>query len=556
MQCELAARGELAIDGDQVLHGADLGRQHDALPGHAELDGTLGAAQRRAHDGLAHDLLAREWLGGAAVLVHHAHQQILIEAAPVHADAHRLAVGAGNPDHLGELRVALGAAADVARVDAVLGQRLGAGRVFLEELVAVEMEVPDQRHIAADRVQTMADVRHGGSGFVRVHGDAHQLRAGGCQLRALIGGGGHVGRVGVGHRLHDDRRDAADRDVPNLHRTGQMALWSHAPIVVQGAPGGPNRCGTAAPTAIMPPHQAESWLGRHTCLFDLHVELGARMVDFGGWDMPVAYGSQIEEHHAVRRAAGVFDISHMGIVDLRGDRCRELLRELLANDVGRLNLPGKALYSCMLNEQGGVLDDLIVYYLDDDFFRLVVNAAPREKDLAWIGARAGRLGITLRERRDLAMLAIQGPQARERSAALLHADAAWAVLELQPFFGAQIGEWFVARTGYTGEDGFEIMLPGEQASSVWQRLNAAGVQSCGLGARDTLRLEAGMNLYGNDMDEDTNPFESGLAWTVAMQPHERHFIGREALEKVLEQPTSGDGAPRQLVGLVLEDRGV
>jgi aminomethyltransferase len=275
------------------------------------------------------------------------------------------------------------------------------------------------------------------------------------------------------------------------------------------------------------------------------------MVDFGGWDMPVAYGSQIEEHHAVRRGAGVFDVSHMGIVDLRGARTRELLRGLLANDVARLNVPGKALYSCMLNEAGGVLDDLIVYYLDDDFFRLVVNAGTRDKDLAWIGARAEALGVKLLERRDLAMLAIQGPQARERSAALLAAEAAWAVLELQPFFGAQIGEWFVARTGYTGEDGFEIMLPTADAVSVWTRLNAAGVHPCGLGARDTLRLEAGMNLYGNDMNEHTNPLESGLAWTVAFDPADRNFVGRAALEVVRAR-----GVAQKLVGLVLDERAV
>jgi aminomethyltransferase len=267
--------------------------------------------------------------------------------------------------------------------------------------------------------------------------------------------------------------------------------------------------------------------------------------------MPVAYGSQIEEHHAVRRGAGVFDVSHMGIVDLRGARSRDQLRELLANDVARLNLPGRALYSCMLNERGGVIDDLIVYYLDDDFFRIVVNAGTREKDLAWIGQQAARFEVTLLERRDLAMLAIQGPQARERSAALLAAEAAWAVLELQPFFGAQIGEWFVARTGYTGEDGFEIMLPTADAVSVWQRLNAAGVRSCGLGARDTLRLEAGMNLYGNDMTEQTNPLESGLAWTVAFDPPERNFVGRAALDAIRAR-----GAEHKLVGLVLDERAV
>jgi len=275
------------------------------------------------------------------------------------------------------------------------------------------------------------------------------------------------------------------------------------------------------------------------------------MVDFGGWDMPVAYGSQIEEHHAVRRGAGVFDVSHMCIVDLRGARSRELLRGLLANDVARLNVPGKALYSCMLNDRGGVLDDLIVYYLDDDFFRLVSNAGTRDKDLAWIGARAEAFQVKLLERRDLAMLAIQGPQARERSAALLTAEAAWSVLELQPFFGAQIGEWFVARTGYTGEDGFEIMLPTAEAVSVWQRLNAAGVHCCGLGARDTLRLEAGMNLYGNDMTEQTSPLESGLAWTVALEPSDRDFVGRAALEALRAR-----GPEHKLVGLVLDERAV
>jgi len=267
--------------------------------------------------------------------------------------------------------------------------------------------------------------------------------------------------------------------------------------------------------------------------------------------MPLSYGSQIEEHHAVRRFAGVFDVSHMGIIDLHGGGCRELLQRLLANDVGRLNLAGKALYSCMLNERGGVIDDLIVYYLEDDYFRVVVNAGTRAKDLAWIREHAAALDVRLDERGDLAMLAIQGPQARERSAALLSAEAAWAVLELQPFFGAQIGDWFVARTGYTGEDGFEIMLPAADAAHVWQRLNAAGVHSCGLGARDTLRLEAGMNLYGNDMDESTSPLESGLAWTVAFDPPERDFIGRRTLEHERER-----GPARKLVGLILDERAV
>ena len=275
------------------------------------------------------------------------------------------------------------------------------------------------------------------------------------------------------------------------------------------------------------------------------------MVDFGGWDMPVAYGSQIDEHQAVRRAAGVFDVSHMCVVDLTGARVRDLLAQLLANDVGRLTSSGRALYSCMLNEHGGVIDDLIVYFLTEDHFRLVVNAGTRDKDLAWIGAHAERLEVKLLERRDLAMLAVQGPQARERCATLLSSEAACTAMALRPFFGAPLGEWFAARTGYTGEDGFEIMLPAGEAGSVWQRLNASGVRSCGLGARDTLRLEAGLDLYGNDMDEQTHPFESGLGWTVAFEPANRDFIGRAALERIRAR-----GSERRQVGLVLDERAV
>ena len=291
-------------------------------------------------------------------------------------------------------------------------------------------------------------------------------------------------------------------------------------------------------------------MGRHTPLFELHQELGARIVDFGGWDMPVQYASQIGEHHAVRRAAGIFDVSHMCAVDLKGPRVRQFLQHLLANDVAKLKLPGKALYSCMLNEAGGVLDDLIVYFLNESAFRLVVNAGTRDKDLAWIRHVGQQFDVEATERTDLAILAVQGPEARAKTAALMSAAAANAAMALGPFFGREIEGWFVARTGYTGEDGFEVMLPASEAVRVWRQLNAAGVVSCGLGARDTLRLEAGMNLYGNDMDESTHPFESGLAWTVAMQPSERRFIGREALEKALAAPS------RQLVGLILEDRGV
>jgi len=292
-------------------------------------------------------------------------------------------------------------------------------------------------------------------------------------------------------------------------------------------------------------------LGRRTPLYDLHVELGARMVDFGGWDMPVNYGSQIEEHHAVRREAGIFDVSHMCVIDAHSSRVREFLSRLIANDVARLTVPGKALYSCMLNEQGGVIDDLIVYYLDDSFFRIVVNAGTRDKDLAWMRGIAPQFGVELEERADLAMLAVQGPAARDKVAGLLPAEHRAAALALEVFFGREIKHWFVARTGYTGEDGFEIMLPAGEAAGVWRTLNERGVKSAGLGARDTLRLEAAMNLYGNDMDESQNPLESGLAWTVSFENPARDFIGRKALESM-----KAAGLTKKFVALLLEDRGV
>src|SRR5690348_15205071 len=292
-------------------------------------------------------------------------------------------------------------------------------------------------------------------------------------------------------------------------------------------------------------------MGRKTPLFSLHQELGARMVDFGGWDMPVQYSSQIGEHHAVRRAAGVFDVSHMCVVDLTGARVRAFLEHLIANDVGKLRVRGKALYSCLLNEQGGVLDDLIVYFLSESWFRLVVNAGTRDKDLAWIRRHAAAFEVEVSERADLAMLAVQGPEARAKAAQLLQPAQASAALALGSFVGCELGRWFVARTGYTGEDGFEIMMPARDAEPAWRKLNSLGVASCGLGARDTLRLEAGMNLYGHDMDESTDPFESGLAWTVALEPPGRAFVGREALEAIRAR-----GPGPKLVGLLLEERGV
>jgi aminomethyltransferase len=280
------------------------------------------------------------------------------------------------------------------------------------------------------------------------------------------------------------------------------------------------------------------------------------MVDFGGWDMPVNYGSQIEEHHAVRRDAGIFDVSHMCVIDVRGARVREFFSVALANDVAKLKVSGKALYSCMLNDAGGVIDDLIVYFIDESFFRAVVNAGTRDKDLAWMRKVAEPFGVELTERTDLAMVAVQGPNARAKVAELLPAEHRAAALALEPFFGKSFSvnggrDWFIARTGYTGEDGFEIMLPAGDVARVWNDLNARGVKSSGLGARDTLRLEAAMNLYGNDMDEGQNPLESGLGWTVSFENPAREFIGRKALEKLKVA-----GLQKKFVALLLEDRGV
>ena len=292
-------------------------------------------------------------------------------------------------------------------------------------------------------------------------------------------------------------------------------------------------------------------MGMRTPLFEQHTAAGAKIVDFGGWDMPLHYGSQKEEHHAVRRGAGVFDVSHMTVIDVSGERARAFLQYLLANDVARLRDSGKALYSCMLNADGGVIDDLIVYYLADDHYRLVVNASTRENDLAWILRHADTYAVTVTERADLAMLAVQGPQARELATACIDPAYRDEVMAMAAFFGMQAGKQFIARTGYTGEDGFEICMAADDAGDVWDRLLSAGVAPCGLGARDTLRLEAAMNLYGNDMDESVSPLESGLGWTVAWEPQERDFVGRAALQALRENP-----GRRRFVGLLLEDRGV
>jgi aminomethyltransferase len=291
-------------------------------------------------------------------------------------------------------------------------------------------------------------------------------------------------------------------------------------------------------------------MGQRTPLYDLHLALGAKMVDFGGWDMPLHYGSQVEEHHQVRRDCGVFDVSHMTVIDVGGPQAKAWLRHLLANDVERLHSPGRALYSTMLNEQGGIVDDMIVYRLDEGY-RLVVNASTRDQDMTWMQAHLDGFDVQLSERSELAMLAIQGPHARQKIAELVSQSRGNLIQLLKPFEGLSDGDWFIARTGYTGEDGLEIILPASQAPGFFNDLVGAGISPIGLGARDTLRVEAGMNLYGQDIQQDISPLASNMAWTIAWEPASRKFVGRKALEA--EQAA---GVQHKLVGLVLEERGV
>ncbi|MBK4989486.1 glycine cleavage system aminomethyltransferase GcvT [Pseudomonas sp. S36] len=290
-------------------------------------------------------------------------------------------------------------------------------------------------------------------------------------------------------------------------------------------------------------------MGQRTLLYDLHLALGAKTVDFGGWDMPLHYGSQVEEHHQVRKDCGVFDVSHMTVIDVQGDEATGWLQRLLANDVARLGLVGQALYSPLLSEQGGVIDDLIAYRTANGY-RLVTNAATRARVLGWLQLQCEGFAVQFQVRPDLAVLAIQGPHAREKVAALVSASRAALIRQLRPFEGLADGDWFFARTGYTGEDGLEIIFPGDQAVNFFNDLVGAGIAPSGLGARDTLRLEAGMNLYGQDIDETHTPLTSNLGWSIAWEPV-RDFIGRAALLAEIEQ-----GVQEKLVGLVLEERGV
>ncbi len=289
---------------------------------------------------------------------------------------------------------------------------------------------------------------------------------------------------------------------------------------------------------------------KKTVLHPIHLAHNAVMLDFAGWEMPLHYGSQIEEHHHVRQNAGIFDVSHMGIIDIQGRDAKAALQYLLTNNVEKLTEPGQALYTCLLNTAGGVLDDLMVYYIAPEVYRLVVNAATTEKDLAWITQNSANFSIEIVPKRHLAMMAVQGPEARQK------VGRAFPVLNepiqaLRPFHFFQHGEYFIARTGYTGEDGLEVIVPNEEANPFWSLCEQEGVFPCGLGARDTLRLEAGFNLYGQDMDESVTPLESNLAWTVAFEPSNRLFIGRDACEKA-----KAEGFLPKLIGLILLQKGV
>lgn len=292
-------------------------------------------------------------------------------------------------------------------------------------------------------------------------------------------------------------------------------------------------------------------MGKRTPLYTQHVQANAKIIHFGGWDMPLHYGSQLEEHHQVRRQAGVFDVSHLSVIDVTGKRVREFLRILLTNDVEGLQEPGKALYSCMLNEQGGVIDDLIVYYQEEHLFRIIANAATRDRDIAWITKHARHFGVKIHERRDGIILAVQGPQARQQVVPLLPKELQSTAMDLAPFSACWNDDYFISRTGYTGEDGFEIILALKKGISLWQTLLETGVPPIGLGARDTLRLEAGLNLNGADSTEDHSPLESGLGWTIAWSPANRIFIGREAVQSQRE-----NGKHLIRVGLVLLSKGV
>ena len=291
-------------------------------------------------------------------------------------------------------------------------------------------------------------------------------------------------------------------------------------------------------------------MGLHTPMYDLHLALGAKMVDFRGWDMPLHYGSQVEEHHQVRQDCGVFDISHVAVTDIQGPDASALLRRLLCNDVEKLSDLGSGHYSALLNEQGGVIDEALVFKTPTGF-RSLTNAATRERVQSWFTLQAENLDVEFQYRNDLSVLAIQGPNTFERLGQIFNSNRTALLQALEPSCGFFDNDWFFSRTGYSGEEGIEIILPRSQVVDLFNELVGAGIAPIGLGARDTLRLEAGFCLQGNDLDETHSPLVSGIENRVCWQDQSRDFIGKAALER--EQAA---GNLDRIVGLVLEERGV
>lgn len=287
---------------------------------------------------------------------------------------------------------------------------------------------------------------------------------------------------------------------------------------------------------------------KKTALYDEHIKANAKIINFFNWSMPINYGSQLKEHNYVRNDAGMFDVSHMSIVDLKGRVSYDFLRYLLANDIAKIN-KNKSLYSVMLNASGGIIDDLIIYCIADNHYRMVINAACSEKDLNWINTNAKDFQVDIDPLNDYAIIAVQGPNAVDKT--IKAAPKLKAAKNLTKFSNIIIDDIFIARIGYTGEDGFEIMLKNNPALSLWKQLLKVGIKPCGLGARDTLRLEAGFNLYGNEMNEQTTPLETNLIWSVDFKDNNRKFIGKESLKKQLKL-----GVKNQLKGMILTTKGV
>lgn len=293
-----------------------------------------------------------------------------------------------------------------------------------------------------------------------------------------------------------------------------------------------------------------------TPLHDLHEEMGARMMAFGGFDMPVQYSGIIEEHMAVRNDAGLFDVSHMGELLIHGENALDLVQQLVTNDAEKL-YDGRAMYTVMCTPEGGIIDDGIVYRRAEDSYLMVLNAANRKRDLSWIREHNSVDADLTNISDETALLALQGPRAFE--IAQPHLDASLDDLSFYHFWersdGSFLGcDWaIISYTGYTGEPGLELYVPADDAERVWQTLmdtgQEHGLKPAGLGARDTLRLEAGLCLHGNDITEETNPYEAGLGWLVKLDKGD--FIGREALQAIKEE-----GPSRTLIGFVATERGI